>query len=405
MNIKTRRRLLFFLIICFFLTGSGFLFYALGWSLNQTASGSFTLQKTGAIVLKTLPVNASIKINSQLYERQHNLFGSKGWELISGLLPGNYQIEVFENGLVSWQKNLTVAAGLVASASKIFLLPEKISLEPAVKTEVEKFWLTADKLKETKELFYALKQKQLKMPGWVPITQIISYPFDTNKTLIMTQKAAYFLDREIFNLQVLALFPVKAAAINNSEIALLDQKNNLQIYNLDSNQPTENISLDLSDKIIKIAFSASQNRLAFLDNQGNLFIYERISKKLKLVAEKIKNFHFSPDSKKIALLTQNQQIEILFLENYHSDFKMAAGETIKLNLMTCDVVNFDWLPEFPDYLIINTPEKIIITETDYRSTLNQWPLAEKVSDFSFDKENNLYFSKENQFFKIIWKIN
>lgn len=403
MTKKTRKLILYCLILGFFLASSGFLLYAHGWSLNQTIDGTLTFQKTGAIFLKTRPTDALIKINGKPYSRKPGLF-SNGGELIKGLPPGNYQIEISKEDFGLWQKNLMVEASLIASASKVFLFPNEISTELVPQKEVEKFWLTANKKEEIKQLFYSLKQKQLNFPGIVPIIQIISYPFDTTKAIIASQKAIYLLDRQNFTLELLALVSINALITNNngSEIIFFDQENNLQIYEVKPRKITEKIALESSGKIVKIAVSKSNTKIALLSGEGELFIYERKNGELKLMAKKIKDFRFSPDSKKLAVLSQTGEIEVIFLENYHRDFKMAAGESLKLGLQkNSPVFDFDWLPQILDYLVIKYPEEIIIAEVDSRPPTNWWLLTENIQDFAFDKENNLYFLKNNQFLRTI----
>ena len=121
-------------------------------------------------------------------------------------------------------KKLTVKDGFISSATKIFLFPEKIATEPILQKEAERFWLTDNKKEEIKNLFYSLKQKQLKLPGIVPIIQIVPYFFDTTKIVIATQKAVYFLDRQKLSLEVLALVPAQALTVNDSEIVFLTDK-------------------------------------------------------------------------------------------------------------------------------------------------------------------------------------
>lgn len=402
MTKKTRKLILRCLILGFFLAASGFLLYALGWSLNRTAEGAFTFQKTGAVFLKIWPADASIKINGKFYSPKRDMFSDSGSELVKGLLPGDYQIEISKENFGDWQKELTVAAGLISSASKIFLFPKEIPAESVNQQEAEKFWLTENKKEEIKKIFLSLKQKQLKMPGKVPITRIVSYPFDTSKSVIATEKAVYLLDRQKFSLEILTLNPIKALTISDSEIAFFDWQNNLQIYNLDSRQFTDKIPLELLNETKKIAFSKSNIRVALLDNKGNLFVYNRTQKDLKLIDEKIKDFKFSPDSKKIAALAQNGEMEIIFLENYRQDFKMAAGEKFKLGLASnSQPLDFDWLPRILSHLIINYSDKIIAVEVDNRPPANWWVLGENIKSFAFDKENNLYFLKDNQFLKIV----
>ncbi|MDP3052802.1 MAG: hypothetical protein Q8N22_02520 [bacterium] len=411
MTKKTRKLILYCLVLGFFLAAGGFLFYSFGWSLNPTANDFFTFKKTGAVFLKIWPADAQIKINGKSYSPKRDMFGNGGSELIKGLLPGNYQIEILKENFGSWKKSLTVEAGLISGASKIFLFPKKIPTETVSRPEAEKFWLTENKKEEIKKIFNSLKQKQLKMPGEVPVTQIISYPFNTSKSIITTQKAVYILDRQNFSLEILTLNPVKALVISNSEIAFFDWQDNLQIYNLDSRKITEKIPFKLLNETEKIAFSKSNIRIALLDNKGNLFVYNRTQKELKQIIdadkeEGIKDFKFSPDSKKIAALTRDGEIEIIFLEDYHQDFKITAGEKFKLNLsINSKPLDFDWLPKILGHLIINYSDKIIAAEVDSRPPANWWVLGENIESFAFDKENNLYFLKDNQFLKVILNQN
>jgi len=399
---KTRKLIFYGLVIGFFLAAGGFLAYALGWSLNQTTDGSWTFQKTGAIFLKTKPTDTLIKINGESYAKKYGFFNNGG-ELIKGLLPGDYQIEISKENFGSWKKNLLVETGLISSASKIRLFPKEITTEPVLQEEAEKFWLTDNKKEEIKNLFYSLKQKQLKMPGRVPIVQIAAFPFDTEKAIIASRKAVYLLDRQNFTLELLLLASLNALTANGSEIIFIDQENNLQIYDLGRREITEKIALGSSEKIIKTAISKSNNKIALLTEKGELFIYERQKKELKSISGKIKDFRFSPDSKKLAVLIQTGEINVIFLEDYHRDFKMAAGESLKLELLkNSTALDFDWLPQILDYLVIQYPEEIIVAEIDSRPPTNWWVLAENSSGFNFNKNNDFYLLQDSLFLKVVF---
>lgn len=403
MNKKTRKIVICYLVAGFFLAASGFIFYAMGWSFNQTTDGSFTLRKTGAIFLKTFSGDASIKIDGKPYVQNHSLFNNGG-DLIKGLLPGDYQIEISKENSGIWRKNMTVEAGIVSSATKIFLFPEKISTEPVLEEEAEKFWLTDSKKKEIKNLFYSLKEKLLKLPGNVPIVQIIPYFFDANEAVIATQKAIYFLDRRNFTLELLALAPISALTTSGSEIIFIDQENNLQFYSVKPRKIVERVALGptLTEKITKISLSKSNARIALLSEKGEMFIYERQKGELKSISEKIKDFRFSPDSKKIATLNQNEEVEIIFLEDYRRDFKMMAGEKFKINLSEKGApLDFGWLPKILDHLIIRYPEETVVVEVDNRLPINWWLLAKNIQNFALDKENNIYLLKDNRFLKVV----
>jgi len=378
-----------------------FLSYALGWSLNRTSEGAFTFQKTGAIFLKIKPGDTLIKINNKTYAPSNSFFNNGSSELVKGLLPGDYQVEISKENFGGWQKKLTVKAGLISSASKIFLFPKEIPTELILKTDIEKFWLTDSKKEEIKEIFNSLKQKELKISGQVSIHQISAFPFDTSKTLIASPKALYLLDQSNFTLKLLAQIPIQAFATNGTEIVLVDQENNLQFYDLASKKITEKIPLLFKEEIAKIIFSKINTQIGLLTKENRLFVYQRPKQELKLIAERIKDFRFSPDSKKIAVLTSTNEIEVIFLGEYRNDFAMASGEKFKLDLSkNGQLLDFDWLPKILDYLIIKYPDEIIAAEVDKRPPANWWSLEKTIEDFTFDKESNLYFLRNNQYLKV-----
>jgi hypothetical protein len=381
--------------------GTAFLFYAFGWSLNQTSEGAFTFQKTGAVFLRIKPGATTVKINNKIYNPANSFFSNGSSELIKGLLPGDYEVEVFKESFGSWQKKLTVEAGLISSASKIFLFPQEVPIELISKAEAEKFWLTDNKKEQIKGIFNSLKQKELKIPGPVTINQIIASPFDTSQTLITSPTALYLFDQNNFKLELLAPISVQALATNGLEIVLVDQNNNLQFYDLANKKITQKIPLLLKEEIAKIIFSKISTQIGLLTKENRLFIYQRPKQELKVVAEGIKDFRFSPDSKKIAALTLNNEIAIYFLGDYNNDFMMAAGEKFGLNLpQNSQILDFDWIPKILDYLVIRYPDEIIAAEVDKRPPTNWWFLEKNINNFAFDGESNLYFLKDNQFLKV-----
>jgi len=219
--------------------------------------------------------------------------------------------------------------------------------------------------------------------------------------LIASQKALYLLDQENFTLELLVQLPIQAFTTNGLEIVFVDQENNLQFYDLTSKKITEKIPLLFKEEIAKITFSKINTQIGLLTKENRLFVYQRPKQELKLIAEGIKDFHFSPDSKKIAVLTSTNEIEVIFLGEYRNDFEMAAGEKFKLVLSkNGQPLDFDWLPKILDYLIIKYPDEIIAAEVDKRPPTNWWSLGKTIKDFAFDKENNLYFLKDNQFLKV-----
>lgn len=118
---KTRRRIIFWLAVCFFvITAPLIIAYSQGLRFDFITR---EIVRVGAISLDSEPDEAAIFLNGELY-------GDDTPAVIRGLLPGHlYHVRIEEEGLFLWEKTLTVEAQRIISARGVHLFPKEIVFE------------------------------------------------------------------------------------------------------------------------------------------------------------------------------------------------------------------------------------------------------------------------------------
>ncbi|GEM_PF-5058783 len=110
-----RRALFYFFSAVYCVVCPLIVLYALGYIFEPGAGKG--LEKTGLIHLATLPVGATIRL-------ENKRFTEKTPASITGLLPGNYQVEIFLKDYRTWTRTIRVGAEKAAHFEKILLLPD-----------------------------------------------------------------------------------------------------------------------------------------------------------------------------------------------------------------------------------------------------------------------------------------
>src|SRR3989339_1743380 len=98
MNIRVTRVVYSIFILIFLGLSAYLLFYGLGYRFNFDKN---TIEKTGALFIKSYPRGANIYVNEKIYK-------DKTPAVVNRLLANNYQIKVAKEGYHDWQKTLTV---------------------------------------------------------------------------------------------------------------------------------------------------------------------------------------------------------------------------------------------------------------------------------------------------------
>ncbi|MFH1841517.1 MAG: hypothetical protein ABH800_02030 [Candidatus Nealsonbacteria bacterium] len=113
------------------------------------------------------------------------------------------------------------------------------------------------------------------------------------------------------------------------------------------------------------------------------------------IAQDIKNFKVSPDSKKV-VYSNNYEIWILFLEDQNEQPSRKKGEKIFLNRFSEKIGDVFWLNNY--YLIFNIGKEIKISETDNRDKVNIISLTRtefENPDIFWDQKNKAFYILSN----------
>ena len=444
MKTKARKILFYGFLIVFLIASSYLLITAQGWVIDIN---NLSIVKTGALFLKFSPDDATPTIDNK--KPQHISSGLiQSGILIKNLTPGNYAVKLSKSGYKDWRKNLVVKSGLITFASQIKLWPDNIYAETIITKQVKNFWLTnkgvvyqqydnkiifnglilrgeniilanqESKFLITSEnqnyflinlddplpvinlshLFNSLKQRQLSLPGTIPIIKVFIHPFSPNKLLITSPTSLYSLDLKKIQLEKLVTMErIKTVNLSNNEAILTDQDNNLIIVNLllktTSQYPLQITSL--SD----VSINPRGTKVFILTANRELVFYNRSSQTFISIAKNIKEFYLSPTEKRIALVTNDNKLNIFYLNDYQSDLKYQAGTETEITSPTGEykeqeIKGFSWIPKILNYSLVFWGEDLIVNELDIRIPINSHTLFNEVKTYSL-VQKTLYILKKN----------
>ncbi len=120
MTIRLRRTLFYILTILFVVATAGIIAYAEGWRVDFE---SFTLQKVGAIYVRSFPAKTVITLDGEPIENEAWFF--QNGTLINNLFPKKYHLELSYPGYQTWRQSLAVAPSLVSEVKYAILVPTK----------------------------------------------------------------------------------------------------------------------------------------------------------------------------------------------------------------------------------------------------------------------------------------
>ncbi len=397
------------------------------------------IKESGAIFLKFAPPNALLTVNSKTTKYSKRSLIQSNSVIIKNLPPGRYALTLSKEGFHPWEKNLNVESGIITSATQIQLWPNEIKKKSPLKKGVLYFWLTSkgivykneegkisfegsilrgeevvlalekSKLIVTREgkqnyflidleepgsainltyLFNSLKQRNLNLPGVVPIQHIFFHPFNSDKLIITSQTSLYIIDFEKIQIEKLITLPeIKAVSLNVNEALLFDKNGKLVIVNLllkTSSVETSELGGD------ELTTNALGTRVLFLTAKGDLKLFNRASKTAEELAVEVKAFYLSPEEKRVAVVTNSNKIKIIYLTEYKSDLKYPAGTVLEIPEQNLEEINkLTWLPKFPNYLMVLKDNNLIMQELDLREPPNSYLLFKRVKNYRVT-ENKLY---------------
>ena len=166
---KTKKTILFFFLVFFFLFSSfGLIFYSQGYRFDFKTK---KIVQTGGLFIKTNPAGAEIYLNNKFVKKTNFLFNSL---FLGNLLPGNYQIRIEKKGYHPWRKTLQIKETRVTEVKHVILFPQKIDFQH-LESQIKKvfFW-------EKERKFFLLRQTPTR---W----ELIAFGLPQQKKTLLSQ--------------------------------------------------------------------------------------------------------------------------------------------------------------------------------------------------------------------------
>ena len=378
MTLRSRKILFYILVFVFLSTGSSIIFYSQGWRINFN---EFKIQKTGAIFIKSYPENALLFLDDEPIRNQSGLL--QNGTLMGGLLPKTYAVRVDKEKYHSWAKNITVYPELVTKYEDVVLVPQKSPVlidEKAPSLRNRKTSLAHDPNKNIyflldknsgnklnlSLLFNNLKERELKLPGYIEIKSLLLHPTDEKIAVISTENALYVMDINSSTLNKVSEGKAINSAINNRAVVWSEADNSIGAYYFSSKE--KNLAeVALSGYNKKIQLSPSGNMIGLLQNDGGFYLFSANDGSLSKISSNTQNFEFSDDDQRVAIQkAQNNFLIQDFSKNKESHFYPEISENIS---------HIFWFRD-SEHLILASRTGIYFSEVDDKLPHNTFLIAE-----------------------------
>ena len=415
--------MLAFFSFLFLIAGSTIVLYGFGWRINWE---DFQLQKTGAIAVKTNPRGVIIKLDNKKYADESSII--QNHTLISDLTPKTYFLTVEKDGFRTYQKNLKVKPSMVETVD-IFLVPDKIKEETMVSSlkgdsiidasaDYQKI-ITKNSVNGAYYLYNlqdpksALNIKALaaNLPGFTEIKKALFVPFDSSQILIETKTGINALDVSRSKIEKLIEGKVVLWNLYGSTIyfvkAKTGEKGSFSVFSYNLIFKTQSQVFEIASSTVKSPLvdlrASGQNRVAFLDSSQSLYLFS--GGLVKKIADSVKFFEFSPNSKAIAFMGKNQIISVYYIEEWSASFLKKPGEISDFRLTESQTVNkIAWFKNSLQLLLFKKNEASLM-DIDDRPPMNNYILKSGADDFFYNIGANwLYFINQNKLAKINFEI-
>lgn len=410
---KTRIILFYTFVGLFLLLGTGILFYSFGWRIDFETG---KVQKIGAIYIKTNVRETTIKLNNKTYKDEAGILQSG--TLISNLLPKTYRVEVSKEGYLPYYKTLTVKPSRVEELLNVQLIPKTIESTVIAPTKGTRFIDTteaADRiiLQDTaKNIFYLFDDVQASSTVNLnlaaanarrgqKIKNIAFVPFKPTQFVIEDSTGFRIFDLEKKSIEQLAKAVVTAWSIRDSAIVMTETtKTGAQevssinlIFRSKTAIDSLNEALPKDMRIATIRASENLDAIAFITTNSELFLFTQKDKAIERIAGNAKDLAFSPDNKKLLILSNTGDLFVLFLEDFDGDIQKKKGDRIEVALpQKGSIETVRWYDD-SYHMLVKYPSALDITELDDRKPLNVFPLVRDLVDYRFiAKKKSVYFT-------------
>lgn len=244
--------------------------------------------------------------------------------LVRRLAPKEYQVKIVKDGFHPWAKRLKVESKIVTGARDILLIP----LEPKVEIINEV------------------------LPNDFSLQDFISP--DKLNNIFYIQTPSYILYKTDHNNSF------------QEQISLNPLPNNRQ-YEI---------------------FASNNERIAVLDDQGQLYLLNQDSRNFDLISQNVEDIEFSNDNNRILYFTTSE-IWIYFLENANKELITRSSQEIRQSV---------WYQKTNQHILYLVGDNLKIVELDGRDERNMVDVLElDIDQIAYNPKNEgIYFIKGNR---------
>jgi hypothetical protein len=291
MTQKSRKYIVCFLILLFFIVTPPTILYSQGYRFDIT---NRKISSTGGLFIKALPKSANIYLDEILVDKTDFLFGSV---LVENLLPKQYKISLKKDGYYDWNKTLEIKEKQVADAKNITLVPEN-----------PKFSISAENVEN---FYFFPNQKKM-------IIQEKEYNSNNSTTTNWSLKL-FDIDKNI-----------KSHLISDKKL-LGYKATNEPMYLLDINfSPDANLILAKTETKIKTKTKINEQIQYYIIDLEKRNVK---SQELDFTEQTIENIWFSPkNSEKIFYFANNKLFKKNILKTTNAEM-----EPVLQNIIACDI--------------------------------------------------------------------
>lgn len=398
MAVKVRRAIFITLTILFFLIGAGLIFYSRGARFDFK---NWEIVQTGGIYLKSEPADALISMDRKPVENKSGLLQSG--TLINNLRPGLYRVVMAKENYFSWEKEIRVESSTVAVFDGIILFPRQ--KPELVASPSDKFFselngvITQGELTQLSSLFNQLKERQLGLPGPVSVNKVLAYPYNDQKFIVMTDRALYSLDTEKRAVSQISSLNPRDFAFAGNEVFWFNEKG-LFSYNLILRTQSQ-VALPPELKTVdfkKLEVSPSGETVAILKQNSELILFDRAANKVVSLGNGGGQFAFSPDSKKVAFVSQDKQLNVYAIKDGGKKDKLILE---KVSASWSEIDEIAW-HEDNNYLFLKDSESnLYFVEINDSPPINTIKAAENIKSFIYHKDDDSLYFEDRQG---LWRV-
>lgn len=277
-----RQFLLMLSILVFLVVSPIMVFYALGYRFSANVKES---KPVGVLIVESVPRRADVYINDQhVGKTPHS---------VANLSPETITLAVAKEGMVTWQKRIAIASGVVTEARDIRLFPETKNIR-TMASNVNSFSLS-------------------------PNRKLVAVTTNDNQFLVLDGDGI-----EIAKPITLTTIPERLLWSPDSSFIIFSTRNKVSVVDI-TKTPLLPSPVSKLDKTTKLTWDQRiPGRLHAITNENDLISYNLATSAIEVIASKVK--FFTTSSRHIYVVDFENQLRVFNLQGVLVDSPYIAHE-------------------------------------------------------------------------------